>query len=51
MKSLRERKKSETRRRLAVAAVELLAEEGEEGVTIAAIADRAGVSTRTFHNY
>lgn len=51
MKSLRERKKSETRRRLAVAAVELLTEEGEEGVTIAAIADRAGVSTRTFHNY
>ena len=51
MKSLRERKKSETRRRLAVAAVELLAEEGEEGVTIAAIADRADVSTRTFHNY
>lgn len=51
MKTLRERKKDETRRRLAVAAVEILAEVGEEGATVAAIADRAGVSTRTFHNY
>ena len=51
MKSLRERKKSETRRRLAVAAVDLLIDEGDEGATVAAIAERAGVSARTFHNY
>lgn len=49
--SLRERKKADTRTRLSVAAVELLVGHGVEGATVAAIAERAGVSTRTFHNY
>lgn len=49
--SLRERKKADTRSRLSVAAVELLVTHGVEGATVSAIADRAGVSTRTFHNY
>ncbi|WP_295626001.1 TetR/AcrR family transcriptional regulator [uncultured Corynebacterium sp.] len=51
MTGLREQKKRRTRRDLAVAAVELLVAEGDEGATVAAIAARAGVSTRTFHNY
>ena len=51
MTSLRERKKADTRTRLSVAAVELLVGHGVEGATVAAIAERAGVSTRTFHNY
>lgn len=51
MTSLRERKKADTRTRLSVAAVELLISHGVEGATVAAIAERAGVSTRTFHNY
>lgn len=49
--SLRELKKADTRTRLSVAAVELLASQGAEGATVSAIAERAGVSTRTFHNY
>lgn len=48
--SLRERKKEETRRALSRAA-ELLLAEGTENMTVAAIAEKAGVSTRTFHNY
>ncbi|UVE93853.1 TetR/AcrR family transcriptional regulator [Dietzia sp. B32] len=51
MPNLRERKKADTRTRLAVAAVELLVAEGAERATVSAIAGRAGVSTRTFHNY
>lgn len=51
MPNLRERKKADTRTRLSVAAVELLVTEGAEGATVSAIAGRAGVSTRTFHNY
>lgn len=51
MPSLRERKKADTRTRLAVAAVELLVAVGAERATVSAIAERAGVSTRTFHNY
>ena len=51
MPSLRERKKADTRTRLSAAAVELLVAEGAEGATVSAIAGRAGVSTRTFHNY
>lgn len=51
MTSLRERKKADTRTRLSVAAVALLVGHGVEGATVAAIAERAGVSTRTFHNY
>ncbi len=49
--SLREQKKEETRRALSRAAAELLLSEGSDGMTVAAIAGRAGVSTRTFHNY
>lgn len=49
--SLRELKKADTRTRLSVAAVELLVCDGAEGATVSAIAERAGVSTRTFHNY
>ncbi|WP_376779021.1 TetR/AcrR family transcriptional regulator [Corynebacterium variabile] len=51
MLSLRERKKEETRRALSRAAAELLLAEGTENMTVAAIAEKAGVSTRTFHNY
>lgn len=51
MPNLRERKKADTRTRLSVAAVELLVAEGAERATVSAIAGRAGVSTRTFHNY
>ena len=49
--TLREQKKENTRRSLARAAAELLLIEGNEGMTVAAIAERAGVSPRTFHNY
>jgi len=49
--SLRARKKEETRRALSRAAAELLLTEGSEGMTVAAVARRAGVSPRTFHNY
>src|SRR5699024_3474486 len=49
--SLRELKKADTRTRLPVAAVELLASQGAEGGTLSALAERAGDSTRTFHNY
>lgn len=48
---LRERKKLETHRALATAARELALEAGLEAVTVEAIAQRAGVSPRTFFNY
>lgn len=48
---LRDRKKAETRERIAYAAVDLLVNEGVENATIAKIAERADVSPRTFHNY
>lgn len=51
MSGLREQKKLQTKNDLATAAVELLVAEGDDGATVAAIASRAGVSTRTFHNY
>ncbi|AVZ40720.1 TetR/AcrR family transcriptional regulator [Dietzia sp. DQ12-76] len=51
MADLRARKKADTLTRLSVAAVELLVAEGLDGATVSAIAERAGVSTRTFHNY
>ena len=49
--SLRDRKKAETRERIAYAAVDLLVNEGAENATIAKIAERADISPRTFHNY
>ncbi len=48
---LRERKKAETRRELSAAAVRLCLARGYELVTVADIADAAGVSRRTFSNY
>lgn len=48
---LRDRKKAATRAALAEAAVTLAREHGLHVVTAEAIAARANVSTRTFHNY
>jgi AcrR family transcriptional regulator len=48
---LRERKKTETRRALSDAALALTVERGLDNVTREAIAERAGVSLRTFNNY
>lgn len=51
MTGLREKKKEQTRRRIAQSAVELLTTLRNDQVTIAAIAEHAEVSARTFHNY
>ena len=51
MSSLRANKKEATRIALINAAVSLLVDDGPEALTVAAIAEKAGVSTRTFHNY
>lgn len=48
---LRETKKLRAREAMHRAAVELLAEHGAPHVTVEMIAERAGVSTRTFFNY
>ena len=48
---LRERKREQTRQALTEAAVALFAERGYDATTIADIADRAGVSARTFFAY
>ena len=48
---LRERQRAETLNRLHEAAVTLVRDEGMTGATVSAIADRAGVSRRTFFNY
>jgi AcrR family transcriptional regulator len=48
---LRERKKAETRRALSSAALRLAEAHGPDRVTVEAIAERAGVSSRTFFNY
>jgi AcrR family transcriptional regulator len=48
---LRERRKVATRAALHEAAVQLAVERGFDRVTVEAIADRAGVSRRTFSNY
>ncbi len=51
MSGLREKKKQQTRERIATAAVKLLASVGEANATVAKIAERAEISPRTFHNY
>src|SRR5699024_11026365 len=48
---LRERKKHQSRIAMHRAALELVHEHGLSGVTVEAIAQRAGVSTRTFFNH
>ncbi len=49
--SLRDRKREQTRRALAAAAYAIVRDEGVDAVTADAVADRAGVSRRTFFNY
>ncbi|WPF66817.1 MULTISPECIES: TetR/AcrR family transcriptional regulator [unclassified Corynebacterium] len=51
MTSLRETKKAATRSALAESAAAIALAQGVEGLTVAAIAENAGVSPRTFHNY
>ncbi|GAB3939245.1 TetR/AcrR family transcriptional regulator [Corynebacterium tapiri] len=51
MSGLREAKKAATSRKIAYAAAALSMDEGVDGLTVAAIASRAEVSVRTFHNY
>ena len=48
---LRERKRVETRHRIADAALDLTLEHGLDGATVEAISAAAGVSARTFFNY
>ena len=48
---LREQKKRQTRMAMHRAALELVVEHGLAGVTAQRIAERAGVSTRTFFNH
>ncbi len=48
---LRERKKRETRRAIHRAALEIARDHGVGQVTADAVAERAGISTRTFFNY
>ncbi len=49
--SLRDRKRERTRRDLAHAAYTIVRDGGVDAVTAEAVADRAGVSRRTFFNY
>jgi AcrR family transcriptional regulator len=49
--TLRERKREETSRALARAAYGIVREQGVDAVTADAVAERAGVSRRTFFNY
>jgi AcrR family transcriptional regulator len=51
MTSIREEYKERTRVRILDAALELVAEAGEEPLTIAAVADRAGVTERTVYRH
>lgn len=48
---LRERKRIDTRRRIAAAALDLTLELGLDGATVEAISAEAGISPRTFFNY
>ena len=49
--SLRSRKREHTRRALTDAAYAMVRDSGVEGLTAEGVADRAGVSRRTFFNY
>ena len=49
--SLREEKKAATRCAISETTAALLLEEGTAATTVARVSERAGVSTRTFHNY
>ena len=49
--SLRTRKRAETRSALVQAAYAIVRDDGFDGLTAEAVADRAGVSRRTFFNY
>lgn len=49
--SLREKKKAATRRELAGAAYEVIRDHGVDALSAEAVAQRAGVSRRTFFNY
>lgn len=49
--SLREEKKAATRCAISEATATLLLEEGRAATTVSRVSERAGVSTRTFHNY
>ncbi|WP_147579214.1 TetR/AcrR family transcriptional regulator [Corynebacterium propinquum] len=49
--SLREKKKAETKEAIARAAAHVLLRDGAEALTVAHVAQAAGVSPRTFHNY
>lgn len=50
-RGLREAKKAQTRSALSGAALDLVSTRGYEATTVEAIAQAAGVSVRTFHNY
>ncbi|MDK4242446.1 TetR/AcrR family transcriptional regulator [Corynebacterium pseudodiphtheriticum] len=49
--SLREKKKAETKEAIVRAAAHVLLRDGAEALTVAHVAQTAGVSPRTFHNY
>lgn len=49
--SLRERRRQETGEVILDAVLELIADEGIDGLTMAAVADRVGVSLRTLYRY
>ena len=49
--SLREKKKADTKESIARAAANIVLRAGTEALTVAHVAQAAGVSTRTFHNY
>lgn len=51
MTGLRDKKKQATRTAIAESAANIVLREGFDALTVAAVADAAGVSPRTFHNY
>ena len=51
MTGLRESKKAATRQAIEDATLTVITHRGIEGLTVAAVAEEAGVSVRTFHNY